>query len=356
MGQGRTHRLGGMTLIVSYDGSDEPAQVSGWVPDWKRSEDGGEKAHLDRRTVWTEHHFIDMSGPGAVVPNSATNNLCLSLRLSEHFDVQNKASASYEVALALQDMLVRTVADLQAPEMEVFDLGVTDQSLPGIVFVWLLSSPEQNHGPQSIHGPAVYGHTRLSVPWLLWPTEMLDGAVTGGGRGHGSWPLTNNPLVLGLARRHGKTLNFLSCIILRQPWHSEEDMLFVGNRAAEAAKQLGATGAVVTNEARGLQFVSSARTVQSLERLGIETVWISEEEDNEGGTVPPFLYHPPEMEAVVSTGTGAAGPFPAVERVAGSTRTASPSWFAEQTPIPGRYGAGHVLDHYGSGKQHCVDY
>ena len=359
VGQGRTHRLGGMALIVSYDGADEPGQVSGWVPEWKRSQNGTEseeKAQQDRRTVWTDHHFIDMSGPGAVVPNSATNNLCLSLRLSEHLDVQNRASASYEAALGMQDTLANTVAGLEPPEMEVFEQGVTDRSLPGMVFVCLLTSPEQNHGPQSIHGPAVYGHTRLSAPWLLWPTELMDGAITGGGRGHCSWPLTNNPLVLGLARRHGKTLNFLSCIILRQPWHSEEEMLFVGKRAAEAAKQLGATGAVVTNEVRGLQYVSSARTVQALERLGIKTVWISEEEDNEDGKVPPFLYHPSEMEAVVSTGTGAAGPFPAVERVVGSTRRASPNWYAEQLPIPGRYGAGHVLDHYGFGKQHCVDY
>ena len=359
VGQGRTHRLDGMALIVSYDGAEEPGQVSGWVPEWKRSLDGAEgkeKAQQDRRTVWTEHHFIDMSGPGAVLPNSATNNLCLSLRLSEHLDVQNRASASYEAALGMQDTLATTVAGLQPPEMEVFELGVTDRSLPGMVFVCLLTSPEQNHGPQSIHGPAVYGHTRLSAPWLLWPTELVDGAITGGGRGHCSWPLTNNPLVLGMARRHGKTLNFLSCIILRQPWHNEEDMLFVGKRAAEAAKQLGATGAVVTNEVRGLQYVSSARTVQALERLGIKTVWISEEEDNEDGKVPPFLYHPSEMEAVVSTGTGAAGPFPAVERVVGSTRRAPPNWYAEQLPIPGRYGAGHVLDHYGFGKQHCVDY
>ena len=348
-----------MALIVSYDGADEPGQVSGWVPEWKRSQNGAEseeKTQQDRRTVWTDHHFIDMSGPGAVLPNSATNNLCLSLRLSEHLDVQNRASASYEAALGMQDTLANTVAGLEPPEMEVFEQGVTDRSLPGMVFVCLLTSPEQNHGPQSIHGPAVYGHTRLSAPWLLWPTELMDGAITGGGRGHCSWPLTNNPLVLGMARRHGKTLNFLSCIILRQPWHSEEEMLFVGKRAAEAAKQLGATGAVVTNEVRGLQYVSSARTVQALERLGIKTVWISEEEDNEDGKVPPFLYHPSEMEAVVSTGTGAAGPFPAVERVVGSTRRTSPNWYAEQLPIPGRYGAGHVLDHYGFGKQHCVDY
>ena len=29
VGQGRTHRLGGMALIVSYDGAEEPGQVSG---------------------------------------------------------------------------------------------------------------------------------------------------------------------------------------------------------------------------------------------------------------------------------------------------------------------------------------
>jgi glycine reductase len=357
VGQGRTHRLGDMALIVSYDGADEPGHVSGWVPEWVRSQNGGtEENRQDRRKVWTDHHFIDMSGPGAILPNSLTNNLCLSLKLKDHFDIQNRASASYDVALKLQDTLAETVRDLEPPETEVFDLGVVDPSLPGMVFVCLLSSPEPNHGPQAIHGPAVYGHTRLSAPWLLWPTEMLDGAVTGGGRGHCSWPLTNNPLVLGLSRRHGKTLNFLSCIILREPWFSEEEMVFVGNRAAEAAKQIGAKGAIVTNEVRGLQFVSSARTIQAIEHVGIKTVWISEEEDNEDGKVPPMLYHPPEMEAVVSTGTGAAGPFPAVERVVGSTRETSQRWFGEQLAIPGRYGAGHTLDHYGSGRQYCVDY
>ena len=356
VGQGRTHRLGGMALTVSYDAADEPGDSRTWVPDWVLSQSEAEMPRQDRRKVWADHHFIDMSGPGAVLPNSLTNNLCLGLKLKEHFDIQNRASASYDVALKLQDTLAETVRDLEPPDLEVFDLGVKDPSLPGIVFVCLLTSPEGTLGPQSIYGSAVYGHTRLSAPWLLWPTEMIDGALTGGGRGHGSWPLTNNPLVLGLSRRHGKTLNFLSCIILRVPWYSEEEMLFVGKRAAEAAKQLGAQGAIVTNEVRGLQFVSSARTIQAIERVGIKTVWISEEEDNEDGNVPPFLYHPVEMEAVVSTGTGGAGPFPAVERVVGSTQAASSRWYGEQQAVPGRYGAGHVLDNYGFGRQHSVDY
>ena len=364
VGQGRTHRLGGMTLVVSYDGaydrwgSNAPAGylASPKAPKWFETHGLVEMPRADRRQVWSNHHFIDMSGPGAVLPFASTINLCLSMSLEDGLDIQNKASVSNGVGLKLQDTLAETVRDLEPPEMEVFDMGVRDPSLPGVVFVWLLSSPEGSHGPQSIHGSGVYGHTRLSAPWLLWPTEVMDGAITGGGRGHGSWALSNNPIAMGMSRRHGKSLNFLSCIILREPWYSEEQMQFVGYRAAEAAKQVGASGAIVTNEVRGLQFVSSARTIEAIEAVGIKTVWVSEEEDNENGNVPPFLSHPAVMEGVVSTGTGAAGPFPPVERVLGSFKGAPQDWYGEQDAVPGRYGVEHVLDHYGFGKQHCVDY
>jgi glycine reductase len=364
VGQGRTHRMGGATLVVAYDGgydrwgSNAPAGylTSPKAPKWFETHDKVKLTREDRRQEWSNHHFIDMSGPGAVLPFASTINICLSLALTDGLDIQNKASVCHAVGMKLQDTLADTVRDLNPPEMEIFDLSVQDPSLPGMVFVWLIGSPEGTHGPQSIDGTGVYGHTRLSAPWLLWPTEVMDGAIAGGGRGHGSWVMTNNPIVMGLSRRHGKSLNFLSCIILREPWFSEEEMVFVGNRAAEAAKQLGAKGAIVTNETRGLQFVSSARTIQAIERAGVKTVWVSEEEDNEGGTVPPFLYHPAEMEAVVSTGTGAAGPFPRVERVLGSVREAIPEWYGEQPSVPGRYGVEHVLDHYGFGKQHSLDY
>ena len=114
---------------------------------------------------------------------------------------------------------------------------------------------------------------------------------------------------------------------------------------------MGADGAIVTNDVRGRRFVDSVRTIEAFERLGIQTVFVTEEEDNEGGGAPPFLYHPPEMAAIVSTGTGQAGPFPAVERVIGSTNGIDPSWYDEMRLIVGRYGAGHVRDHYGVGTQ-----
>jgi hypothetical protein len=133
-------------------------------------------------------------------------------------------------------------------------------------------------------------------------------------------------------------------------------MKLSANRAAQAARLLGATGAIVTNDVRGRRFVDSVRTIEACERLGIQTVFLTEEEDNEEGNAPPFLYHPAAMAAVVSTGTGQAGPFPAVERVIGGVNGMDAAWYDEMKLIVGRYGVGHVRDHYGTGAQSCVDY
>jgi hypothetical protein len=162
--------------------------------------------------------------------------------------------------------------------------------------------------------------------------------------------------MLGLARRHGKTLNFLGCIIGRTNWGAEEEMRLAGNRAAEAARLMGASGAIVTNDVRGRRFVDSISAIQAYERVGIKTVFVTEEEDNEDGNAPPFLYHPAEMAGVVSTGTGRMDPFPSVDRVIGGVDGVDPAWYLEQPYIQGRYGAAHVRDHYGVGRQSCIDY
>lgn len=349
VGEGRTHRLGGMTLIACLD---EPGRWSErqWNP-----QESEYVPRPGRGGVWAYHRFVDMSGPGAVLPWASTCNVCLTLQLKEGLDQGNRAHITITALLDLQDRLAETTVGLEPPEVEVYDLTERDPALAGVVFTCLLASGEAGVGPRSASGTGIYGLTRLSAPWVLGPTEMLDGAVTGGG-GHVTWPFTNNPIVLGLCRRHGKTLNFMGCIVGRTNWGAEEEMVLSGSRAAQAARLMGAQGAIITNDVRGRRFVDSVRTIQAFERQGIKTVFVTEEEDNEGGTAPPFLYHPPEMAAVVSTGTGSAGPFPSVDRVLGVIGDAEPAWYGEQAAIPGRYGAGHVRDHYGVGRQSCIDY
>jgi hypothetical protein len=349
VGEGRTHRLGGMTVMACID---DPRQ---WAPRGWSLERKEDIPRPERRNVWTYQRFVDMAGAGAILPYASTINVCLTVRLKEGLDEGNHSQVIQTALLHLSDQLAETTVGLEPPEMEVLDITDKDASLPGVVFICLLASMEARVGPRSAAGTAIYGVTRLSAPWLLGPTEMLDGALTGGGT-HVTWPFINNPIVLGLCRRHGKTLNFLGCLIGRTNWGGEEEMRLAGNRAAQAARLLSAQGAIITNDIRGRRFVDSVRTVQACERLGIKTVFVTEEEDNEGGNAPPFLYHPPEMAAVVSTGTGSTGPFPPVDQVIGGVDGVDPAWYGEQPAVQGRYGAAHVRDHYGVGAQSCLDY
>ncbi len=349
VGEGRTHRLGDTTLMSLVD---DPTQwaARGWSLDQRQ-----DVPRPGRRNVWSYQRFVDMSGPGATLPYASTYNVCLTIRPKEGLDDGNRADIFHTALLRLSDQLAETTVGLEPPGVEVFDLTQKNPSLPGVVLSCHLASMEAGVGPRSAAGTAIYGVTRLSAPWLLDPTEMMDGAVTSGG-GHVTWPFINNPIVDGLCRRHGTSLNFLGCIIGRTNWGGEEEMRLAGNRAAQAARLLGAQGAIITNDVRGRRFVDSVRTIQAYERVGIKTVFVTEEEDNEDGNAPPFLYHPPEIAAVVSTGTGTVGPFPAVDRVIGGGDDVDPAWYDEQPHIHGRYGAGHIRDHYGVGRQSCIDY
>ena len=157
-------------------------------------------------------------------------------------------------------------------------------------------------------------------------------------------------------RRHGSDWNFLACVAYPTNWSMQEEKQAASNRVAEMATMLGAEGAIVTTDARGQRMVETILTIEACEKAGINTVFLTEEEDPEDGSAPPFITTTPELEAVVSTGTGGCvGPFPAVERVIGA-RNPQEEWFQERPAVHGRYGVSHLQDSYGYGRQSYVDY
>ncbi|MDP7532948.1 MAG: glycine/sarcosine/betaine reductase component B subunit, partial [SAR202 cluster bacterium] len=240
---------------------------------------------------------------------------------------------------------------------DVEDLDMTPKpGLPGIVYIHSLVSPEAiSLNPDSTMGTAVYGVTRLTQPWFLHPTEVLDGAACGNFGRWLTWPLTNT-IVLHMARRHGKDFNFLGCIMVRTMWEEQRQKELMANRAAVMASVVGADGAIVTPTLRGQRFLDTIAVVQAVEKAGIKVVLITEEEDDEDGTAPPLLVDSPEVVAVVSTGDGSApGPFPPVDRVIGAGEPAA-TWYGEQQPPHGRYGTSHLNDVWGFSKLSCVDY
>ncbi len=353
VGEGRTHRLGSVGVVQCLDTSKVEANVADSRL-WGR---GGEKEmRLNPR-------FIDMTGQKseipAVTPYAQLFNVCVTIEAptSVAFEEQSRASAAASHRVA--DRLAEIVKDLEPPDVDVFDLEPKD-GLPGIVYIPHLASAEPHAGARGTYGTAVYGQTRLSAPWLLSPTEMMDGAVGGGGANWGgaTWILANHPVVMNLAERHGKDLNFLGCIVQRTNWTNQGEYTVVADRAAWTAKMIGANSAIISTDVRGQRWVGTMLTLAACEDMGINTVLITEEEDNENGNSPPLLFSPSELRGTVSNGTGdVVEPFGPVSTIVGSIDGAAEAWFGELPPVHGRYGGSNVFrDFYGYGKQSYADF
>lgn len=333
VGSGRTHRLGGFGIIDCRDLSHLPMREQLW-PSHKLS------PHPAVR-----EHFIDMSGPGATRPPYGTlHNLCLVVRSPEELSGEERVSSVHSAALRLADRIAETTVGIEPPQIEGFDL-TPNPDLPNIAFAPHLASSEWELGPRSPVGTAVYGMTRLNFPWILDPTEILDGAITGGPM---TWMMVNNPVVLSAARAHGSEVNFKACAVQRTNWTNEDEKRLMASRLAHELQMMNIQGVIITTNVRGQRYVETILSVEACEKAGVKVVLLTEEEDNENGTAPPLLLSTPELRAAVSTGTGdVPTSFPPVKRVIGTWGDADPYWFGELPPVHGRYGTQHFSDIYG---------
>ena len=299
VGRGRTHRLSGLGVL-------EVSSVN-----WHDA--GGD--FVDQ--------YIDMSGPWAeLIPESKLVNVCLVVEPDPAIDVHSKNEVVHRATLAVADHLAGAVRDLTPPESQAFELPPAP-GLPGVVYIQCVHSPQAMSHSEHTFCTGTYGMTRLTPPWLLHPNEILDGALSGPYRTMfaTSWTVMNNPLLLELYRRHGKTLAFLGVIVFRTEWTTQHEKDLMAEQAAKLAKMLGAEGALVTWDAGGNEYIEVVHTVRACERLGIKTVFLTSEDNPEGGA-PSLLKPLPEADAIVTTGFFNAslldlGLMPPVERVIG---------------------------------------
>jgi glycine reductase complex component B subunit alpha and beta len=283
VGEGRTHRLAGLAVAESadtvlYEGND------GWLDRW-----------------------LDMYGPVAeAAPTGNLLNLALVLKIEPHIAPQERSDAAHRAALDLCDRLARTTVGVAAPEERTYELTPPATSLPKVVYIVCLRSPQHYSGSLSASWVGIYGMTRLTPPWLLHPNELLDGAIGGPASSHSattSWVMTNNPIVDDLYRGHGVEHDFAGVIAIRTRWTAQEEKDLTAYQAAKLARLLGSTGAIVSYDAGGNDFMEVMQTVQACERLGIKTVLLTGESPPESEGLP-LLMSLPEADAIVSTGCG----------------------------------------------------
>ena len=284
VGEGRTHRLSGVTVMSSVEYN--PTILGG--------------------TSAKDSAILDMWGPGAeITPFSSTINIVLIMQLVDKVTEYEAHNTIQMAEMRVGDKLAGTTRDEKPEKMEVFELLKTDPSLPRVIYI--LGYPTN---VPDFHWIAYYGlPVQESLPTFMHPNEFLDGALTtdarrGNGGFTSTWHWMNQPVILELLREHGKRLNFLGVILHRTRFVTEFGKKVSATCAAQMARLLGAESAIVTGAVpSGNNFMDTMMTVQACERKGIKTALIAPERGGIDGTDLPHVFYVPEATAMVSTGS-----------------------------------------------------
>ncbi|MBI2535373.1 MAG: hypothetical protein HYW03_24605 [Deltaproteobacteria bacterium] len=284
VGDGRTHRLSGMTVVAT-------AAYEGTV----RAGLGVQRSAL-----------LDMCGPGAAASKfGALAHLVLIMKLRDGLSELDAHTAIQAAEFQVARRAAETTLGVEPGGVEVYDLRVRRPELPNVVLIQgCLTDDHHVHSGVSYYGLPI----RESLSTVVHPNELFDCAMAvNATRGIGYFPITwdwqNHPLALGLYREHGRRLNFLGMILQRIRYETFHGKEVIAQNAAQLAVTLGAQGALVTWLGSGNAFVDVMLTVRACERRGIDTVLVTYEYGGKDGVDSPLLFYVPEASAVVSTGS-----------------------------------------------------
>ena len=342
VGNGRTHRLGGMAVILS---AEYPTKGTGVGAAFEA--------------------ILDMSGPGAVSPLSRTINLVISVKFAPGYGQTEYHEALKAAGFKVARLLAELTLDKQPDQVKTFELAPAS-GLPKVVYIHELLTHV------SIPVPYLFWYGRPITDWMpFWahPNEFFDGALLPNALGAysakpSSWEHVNHPVIQRLYEQHGKTLDFVGVIVHRTRFETFEEKQLSANQAAKLAHLMGAQGAIITWTGAGNAFIEGMLTTQALERLGIKAVFMTYEHGGKDGTESPLMFTVPEANAIVSLGSlDRRIVLPPVKRAIGDTtlnidREAGP----ERVPATGELKLDWYLplasglDHWGAGTQICNAY
>ena len=257
--------------------------------------------------------LIDMSGEGQKYTIfGELINICIVANTDEEFErheQQKKNRAIRWASHKFAEYLAKTVLDKSTTEIEEYNFAPVRnrdeaiEKLPSVVLVMQPQSQMEEMG----YNDLLYGwDLNHYVPTFMNPNEILDGAIISGSFMPASskwatYDMQNFPTIKELYKEHGKTINFLGVIMsnlnvsLEQ---KERSAIFVAN----LAKDLGADGAIVTEEGYGNPDTDYIRCIVALEDVGVKVVGISNECTGRDGASQPLVVLDEKANALVSTG------------------------------------------------------
>lgn len=267
--------------------------------------------------------IIDMSGPGAELGiYGKTHNIVLLATPAKGVTSFDYLAAFKIAGLKAASYLARAGKGITPDRSVVLDIPSlmprkeSDPRLPRVVYIFQILSTQFVPIPGE---PILYGgNVPETVPTLLHPNEVIDGAVTSQfpGLNVQTYRIQNHPIVMELASRQGKDLFFAGVIVTTAP-NNMAEIERVSNIAANIAHYVGADGAILTKTGGGAPELTMARTAQRCEQLGIKTALavLHMAADVYGAAT---LFNMAEVDAIVSLGVpNTQVSLPPMERIVG---------------------------------------
>ena len=260
------------------------------------------------KIVGFQEGIVDMTGPGAeYTPFSKLNNLVIIAEPAEGIKQHEHEKAVRYIGFKAAKYLGELARNLQPEETKVYETKpLLEQiaqypDLPKVGYVYML----QTQG--LLHDTYVYGgDAKQIVPTILYPTEIMDGAIVSGNcvsacDKNPTYVHLNNGVIEELYEKHGKEINFLGVIITNENVYLA-DKERSSNWTAKFTKYLGLDAAIVSQEGFGNPDTDLIMNCKKIETEGVKTVIVTDEYAGQNGASQSLADADPKANAVVTGG------------------------------------------------------
>lgn len=260
------------------------------------------------KIVGFQEGIIDMSGPGAeYTPFSRLNNLVIVIEPKEglsQYDYEASARMAGLKAAAFIGELARHISPDNLVSYEtkpMFEQAMEYPHLPKVGYVYML----QTQG--LLHDTYVYGvDAKKIVPTILYPTEVMDGAILSGNcvsacDKNTTYHHQNNPIIEHLYGLHGKEINFMGVIATNENVYLM-DKERSSNWSAKLARFMGLDGVIISQEGFGNPDTDLIMNCRKIEEEGIKTVIVTDEYAGRDGASQSLADADAKADAVVTGG------------------------------------------------------
>ena len=263
------------------------------------------------KIVGFQEGIIDMCGEGAkYTPFSQLNNLVVVCEPIDGLAKHAHEKAVRFAGLKAADYIGKLAKDVEPDEVKVYETCSVKEGiekypeLPRVAYVLMLQSQGL------MHDTYVYGvDMKQSLPTILNPTELMDGAILSGNcvsacDKNTTYHHLNNPVIADLFEQHGKTLNFVGVIITNENVYLADKMRS-SDWTAKLCRFLDLDAvivSIVSQEGFGNPDTDLIMNCKKIEAKGVKTVIITDEYAGRDGASQSLADADASANAVVTGG------------------------------------------------------